>query len=164
MKHKRDIVLILAGLVLTGPAILHAADIERQQEVAKRGAQVMPFDLEQTTHLFQPLDDGGLQRVTVKDPKNQAQIALIRGHLKEGAERFHRGDFSDPAKIHGTDMPGLAELSKGAARINVRYAERSDGAEIRYSAKDPALVDAIHRWFLAQLHDHGRHAVMHSQQ
>ena len=164
MKRTRDIFFILAALVLTGPAILHAADTERQQEVAKRGARVMPFDLEQTTHLFQPLDDGGLQRVTVKDPKNQAQIALIRAHLKEEAGRFRRGDFSDPAKIHGADMPGLAELSRGAARVGVRYTELPDGAEIRYTAKDPALVDAIHRWFQAQLHDHGRHAVMHSQQ
>lgn len=162
MNPKRDIAFILAALAFTGPVILPAAaDTERRQEVARRGAQVMPFDLEQTTHLFQPLDDGGLQRVMVKDPKNRTQIALIRVHLKEEAERFHRGDFSDPAKIHGVDMPGLAELSRGAAGVGVRYTERPDGAEIRYTAKDPALVDAIHRWFQAQLHDHGRDATMH---
>ena len=164
MNFKRNFAFIVVTLALSGPALLHAADTERQQEVTMRGTAVMPFDQEQTMHLFRPLADGGLQRVTVKDPKNQAQIALIRTHLKEEADRFQRGDFVDPARIHGVDMPGLAELSRGAARIKVAYAERPNGAEIRYTAKDPALVDALHRWFQAQLHDHGRHATMHMQE
>ena len=164
MKRKHRIALALALLSLAAPALVPAANTERQQEVAKRGTAVMPFDLEQTTHFFEPLKDGGRQRVTVKDPKNKTQIALIQAHLKDEASRFARGDFSDPAKIHDADMPGLAELSRGAGRINVRYATLPNGAEIRYTTKDPALVEAIHRWFQAQLHDHGRHAVMHSQQ
>lgn len=164
MKRKYDIVFIFAALAVAGPALLNAADTERQRDVTTRGVAVMPFDQEQTMHMFQPLADGGLQRVTVKDPKNQAQIALIRSHLKEEADRFQRGDFADPAKIHGVDMPGLAELSRGAARVDVAYAERADGAEIRYTAKDPALVAALHRWFQAQVHDHGRHATMHMQE
>jgi len=82
----------------------------RQAQVAARGAQVMPFDLEQTIHVFQRLDDGGRQTVTVKDPSNEKQIALIQPHLLHEGNKFRRGDFSDPARIHGDDMPGLAEL------------------------------------------------------
>jgi hypothetical protein len=164
MNFKRNFAFILIALAFSGPLLLHAADTERQRDVTMRGTAVMPFDQEQTMHIFQSLADGGLQRVTVKDPTNQEQIALIRSHLKEEANRFQRGDFADPAKIHGVDMPGLAELSRGAARIDVAYAERPDGAEIRYTANDPALVDALHRWFQAQLHDHGRHATMHSHE
>lgn len=130
----------------------------RQEEVAKRGAQVMPFDLEQTTHVFQKLDDGGLQKVVVKDKK---QIALIQSHLNEESERFRKGDFSDPAKIHGEDMPGLAQLKAGAAKIDVRYTALSDGAQIRYTTKDAKLITALHRWFDAQLSDHGDHATHH---
>ena len=121
----------------------------------------MPFDLEQTTHVFQKLDDGGLQEVIVKDPANKKQIALIQSHLKEESEKFHKGDFSDPAKIHGEDMPGLAQLKTGAAKIDVRYTALPDGAEIRYTAKDPKLVAALHQWFAAQLSDHGHHATHH---
>lgn len=160
MKHPHPIVLVLAVLAFV-PSVVQAADAQRQQEIAKRGAQVMPFDLAQTTHLFQPLEDGGLQRVTANDPKNQTQIGLIQAHLKDEAGRFSRGDFSSPAAIHGARMPGVAELSRGVAHINMHYAELPDGAEIRYSTKDPALVRAIHRWFQAQLHDHGRHATPH---
>jgi hypothetical protein len=133
----------------------------RQEEVAKRGAKVMPFDLEQTTHVFQKLDDGGLQKVVVKDPSNKKQIALIQTHLREESEKFRKGDFSDPAKIHGEDMPGLAQLKAGAAKVDIRYTALPDGAQIRYTAKDPKLVTALHQWFAAQLSDHGHHATHH---
>ena len=121
----------------------------------------MPFDLEQTTHMFQKLDDGGLQKVVVKDPSNKKQIALIQAHLKEESEKFRKGDFSDPAKIHGEDMPGLAQLKAGAAKVDIRYTALPDGAQIRYTAKDPKLVAALHQWFAAQLSDHGHHASGH---
>ena len=39
----------------------------RQAEVAERGREVMPFDLERTTHIFKPLPTGGLQQVISDD-------------------------------------------------------------------------------------------------
>jgi hypothetical protein len=140
-----------------------ASNNDRQTQVAQRGAQVMPFDLELTTHVFDPLDDGGLQKVLVKDPNNSQQIELIRQHLSAEAEKFGRGDFSDPAKIHGHDMPGLAELEGGASQIEIRYSSLPDGGQISYRTKHPALVDAIHRWFAAQRADHGHHAMQHME-
>ena len=153
------IISSVAVVVLFATAILPAQT--RQGEIAARGAKVMPFDLEQTTHVFHKLDDGGLQKVVVKDPANKKQIALIQSHLKEESERFRKGDFSDPAKIHGEDMPGLAQLKSGAAKIDIRYTALPDGAQIRYTAKDPKLVTALHQWFSAQLSDHGDHATHH---
>jgi hypothetical protein len=161
--------LIAAGALVVASAVvvvLFATVIlpaqTRQKEVAVKGAKVMPFDLEQTTHVFQKLDDGGLQKVVVKDPSNKRQVELIQSHLKEESEKFRKGDFSDPAKIHGEDMPGLAQLKAGAAKIDVRYSALPDGAQIRYQANDPELVTAIHQWFAAQLADHGHHATGHS--
>jgi len=126
--------------------------------VADRGRAVMPFDLDKTTHMFEPAGDGGRQAVTAKDVTDSEQIVLIRTHLLSEAEKFRRGDFSDPAAIHGPEMPGLAELQAGAARIDVQYSETPAGAEILYTTEEPALVDALHRWFAAQLADHGDHA------
>ena len=76
-------VALVAGLGIWW-AIGEAAKRDRQAEVAARGARVMPFDLEQTKHIFQPMDDGGLQTVIAKDPSNAGQVALIRAHLQEG--------------------------------------------------------------------------------
>ncbi len=111
----------------------------RQAEMATRGAQVMPFDLEQTMHVFQSLDDGGLQTVRTKDPANREQIALIQTHLQEEVAKFQRGDFSDPATIHGEAMPGLAELRAGAGQIEMQYTPLPDGAQMR------TLVAAVPR-------------------
>ena len=119
----------------------------------------MPFDLERTTHLFQKMPDGGLQTVTSDDPADTEQVGLIRTHLRAEAERFAAGDFGDPAQIHGAMMPGLAELSAAAGAIHIEYSEVADGAAIRYSTDDPALVSALHLWFDAQVSDHGVHAV-----
>jgi hypothetical protein len=151
-------VMVLGG---TASGTEGSSTAARQAEVATRGAQVMPFDLEQTMHLFQSLDDGGLQTVTVKDPANREQIALIQAHLQEEAAKFQRGDFSDPAKIHGEEMPGLAALKAGAGQIDIQYLPLPDGAQIRYTTTDPTLVMAIHHWFMAQRADHGRHATGH---
>ena len=154
------IITIAAAVAVFATASLPAQT--RQAEVAKRGAVVMPFDLEQTMHDFQKLKDGGLQKVVAKDPSNKKQIVLIQSHLKEESEKFRKGDFSDPAKIHGEDMPGLAQLKAGAKQIDVRYNTLPDGAQIQYTTKDPRLVAAIHRWFDAQVLDHGPHATGHS--
>ncbi|HVK53450.1 MAG TPA: aspartate carbamoyltransferase [Burkholderiales bacterium] len=161
MKPSKQFDFVLVVLLFALPNVLYASDPQREQEVVRRGSQIMPFDLDQTTHLFQPLKDGGVQRVVANDVNNKEQIGLIRAHLKEEAARFARGDFSAPAKIHGADMPGIAELSRGATRIleSVRHVDLPNGAEIRYTTVDKALIDAIHLWFQAQLHDHGRHAV-----
>jgi hypothetical protein len=135
-----------------------AAQTSRQTDVAARGAQVMPFDLDATTHTFTKTAVGGIQVVTADDPRDQEQIRLIREHLRQERDNFTRGDFDDPARIHGMDMPGVAELSTGYAKVRVDYADDPAGARLTYTSGDRALVDAIHAWFDRQVMDHGDHA------
>lgn len=145
--------LAAAVLAAGGPA-----DEARLDAVAERGAQVMPFDLDATTHRFQPDEDGGTQVVVADDPGDAEQVRLIRAHLSDEAEAFARGDFDDPSAIHGKSMPGLAVLRESAGRIQVGYRPRPDGAEIGYVSGAPRVVDALHAWFAAQTSDHGAHA------
>ena len=49
----------------------------------------------------------------------------------------------------------------GYAQIDVTYSELPDGAQIRYTTGDPAIIAALHAWFAAQLSDHGGHAMEH---
>lgn len=130
----------------------------RQEEVARRGASVMPFDLDLTTHVFDATSIGGVQTVVADDPADAEQIALIREHLAQEARKFRTGDFSDPAHIHGDDMPGLAQLQAGFGDVGVTYSEIDSGARIFYETADPTLVAALHDWFDAQRSDHGAHA------
>jgi hypothetical protein len=131
---------------------------DRRAEVADRGAEVMPFDLEATTHRFRPTDDGLVQTVVADDPDDREQVELVRRHLADEAERFAAGDYDDPASIHGDEMPGLVELRAGAADIEVAYAEVDAGAAITYTTDDAELVAALHDWAEAQVADHGDHA------
>ncbi len=127
----------------------------RRAEVAARGGGVMPFDLAKTRHVFESRPDGGLQTVSANDPNDTTQVRLIQAHLRAEADKFTRGDFTDPMAIHGHAMPGVAELRRGAGAIRVEYAPQQDGGRIRYVTTDPALVAALHRWFEAQRMDHG---------
>jgi hypothetical protein len=159
MPSRRPTALLAAAVLATGgaaAAIALAGDDEtRQDAVAERGAKVMPFSLDATTHVFDAATTGGMQRVVADDPRDRRQIGLIREHLRKEARAFRRGDFGDPASIHGREMPGLAELRAGHRRIEVRYRDLPDGARIDYRTTDPSLVRAIHHWFDAQLGDHG---------
>ncbi len=152
---------LFAVLSVTIPArAVEKASEQRLDEVAQRGSHVMPFDLEQTTHVFSKTGKGGVQQVIVKDPANAGQIQLIREHLTRISHEFKQGDFSNPAKIHGGTMPGLNELRKAKPnQLDIVYKELPNGAEIAYSTDMPVLINAIHQWFDAQLNDHARHAI-----
>lgn len=134
------------------------ASSSRQAEVAERGASVMPFDLDRTTHQFTKTDSGGVQTVVADDPQDTTQISLIRQHLTEEVDLFRRGDFTDPGRIHGNQMPGLEALRGHDGRITIDYETTPDGGSITYTTTDPGLRNALHAWFDAQVNDHGQHA------
>lgn len=158
-EHLRDhsnLAQWLAFLVLIGSANVFAGT--QQEHVHQMAHHVMPFDMSATVHIFKMTESGGVQRVVAKDPGATDQIVLIQQHLQYEAERFQQGDYSDPAKLHGADMPGLKELQSGATRIKVSYAALPSGAEITFKTTDLHLLTALHRWFGAQLSEHGADA------
>jgi hypothetical protein len=170
MEAMKRIMTVAAG-VLIGVSIAVAAEPEhmmshddmmsRQDEVARQGATVMPFDLARTTHFFDDTRSGGIETITANDKHDTRQTALIRSHLATEAKRFSRGDFSDPAKIHGHDMAGLAELSNAGDRLHVEYTSLPAGASLSYASTDPEVIAAIHAWFAAQRSDHAAHSHVH---
>lgn len=158
MKKLVPCLALLAAICL--PLAGQAADARRVAEVARRGPDVMPFDLRATTHVFTKTATGGIQSVVAKDPGNTAQVELVRGHLRDIQARFKKGDFSGPSHIHGQDMPGLAQLRAARpGQVSIDYADVPGGAQLSYSTKAPRLVKALHAWFDAQLSDHGPDAM-----
>jgi hypothetical protein len=166
LKNRR-IPLLLAGVAVIAVASAgyvfvgqdgRQAQAARQAEIAAKSRQVMPFDLERTTHRFTKSATGGLQTVTADDPVDAQQVKLIREHLTKEATGFSKGDYGDPASIHGGEMPGLRELEQGHDQVDIRYTEHPAGAQITYTTSDPSLVKALHAWFDAQVSDHGQHA------
>jgi hypothetical protein len=126
----------------------------KQEHVHQMAHSIMPFDISKVTHIFKMTESGGLQRVISKDPSATDQIELIRQHLRHEATKFQQGNYTDPATLHGADMPGLKDLQSGSSLIKVSYKPVLNGAEISFETKDLQMLTAIHRWFGAQLSEH----------
>ena len=156
LTYQRTLLWLFALVILVGCQPIAP---DRQVQVAERGAEVMPFDLERTTHIFTKLDNGGLQQV-LSDDNDVNQIKLIREHLAEEADRFSQGDFHDPEMIHNAGMAGLHALTMGADRLTIVYSDADSGGQILYTTEDADLASALHAWFDQQVSDHGSHAMM----
>jgi hypothetical protein len=157
----KKITICLAVFVASAlPILVFATDAQRQVDVAERGKDVMPFNLKSTTHVFTKTAEGGTQRVIAKNVADAGQIKFVRAHLQEIKQQFLNGDFSGPIRIHGNDMPGLAELrSAKPGQIAIDYRDLDSGAELSFRTAEPAMAVALHRWFDAQLSDHGSDAM-----
>ena len=156
-KHRLLLCSLITLVLFLGGTAARAET--KQEQVHQMSHDVMPFDLAKTTHIFRMTDSGGVERIIVKDESDKDQVALIQRHLQHEAEAFQRGDYSDPIMLHGEDMPGLKDLETEAAQISVRYSALPDGAEITFETADLHLLTAIHKWFGAQLSEHGADAV-----
>lgn len=161
MKSTKILVTVLILLVvgLSVKVYLQKNALDRQAYIHERGAAVMPFDLNKTIHIFTKTDQGGIQKIQTKDPKDTEQIELIRTHLQKEAELFNQGNFSDPSTLHGESMPGLSVLEKSANKLTVDYSDLEDGGQLIYLTDDPEVIDALHMWFMSQLQDHGMDAM-----
>ncbi|MDD5322565.1 MAG: aspartate carbamoyltransferase [Methylococcales bacterium] len=150
--------LILAGLLLFSTTIpaLEKVSPKQSDEVDQRMQQVVPFAVDQTVETFTKTVHGGVQHVIAKSADNTRQIKLIQEHLLKIANEFRKGDFSVTERVHGADMPGLAQLKMAETDdIRFEYKALPNGAQIHYSTEYPQYVQALHEWFDAQKREHG---------
>jgi hypothetical protein len=115
--------------------------------LAAIGAPVMPFNVHSTTHVFQENQSGGIQQIVAKDSNDKALVAAIRSYLEAEAERFGNGDYSGPFK----GVRNLKAVKPG--QIAITYRNVPAGAAVDYVGRDAAAVNAIHKWFDAQISD-----------
>jgi hypothetical protein len=152
--------LILAGFLLfsTTTLALEKTSPKQIDEVDQRMQQVVPFALDQTLETFTKTVHGGVQHVVAKSADNTQQIKLIQAHLLKIANEFRKGDFSVTERVHGANMPGLAQL-KMAETDDIKYKALPNGAQIHYSTEYPQYVQALHEWFDAQKTEHGNDVI-----
>jgi len=159
MKHYT---LIGAGFLFfsTVALALETANPKQVDEAHQRMEEVVPFALDQTLQTFTRTVHGGVQHVIAKSADNTQQIKLIQAHLLKIANEFRKGDFSVTERIHGADMPGLAQLKRAETDgIRFEYKALPNGAQIHYSTEYPQYVQALHEWFDAQMSEHGKEAI-----
>jgi hypothetical protein len=130
----------------------------RQHMIHSESPEVMPFDMNKVTHYFIKTDTGGLLMLKTKDTRDTTQANLIISHLEKEYKLFSNADFSDPKTLHGAHMPGLDILSGSKGKFKVEFKKLPDGAQLIFTSKDSLVQNAIHKWFDAQLRDHGKDA------
>jgi len=159
----------MKNYILTGLGLLFFSAValaietvnpKKVDEVHQREQQVAPFDLDQALQTFTKTVHGGVQHVMAKSADNTKQIKLIQAHLLKISNEFKKGDFSVTERIHGADMPGLAQLKRAEPDdIKFEYEALPNGAQIHYSTEYPQYVQALHEWFDAQISEHGSDVV-----
>lgn len=120
--------------------------------VMKRGAEVMGFDQQATTHHFRLLPTGGAIEVTANDQADAAGIAQIRAHLQHIATTFRDGNFSAPMLIHAQEPPGVAAMKRAGTGISYRYESIDRGGRVDLVTTDH--VEAVHEFLRFQITDH----------
>jgi len=154
----KNYLFILTGLLFfsTTAAALEKTDPVPSGEVHQRMQQLVPFSVDQTTETFTKTVHGGIQHLVAKSAGDTKQIKLIQTHLLRITKELQKGNFSMTERIHGPDMPGLAQLKKAETDdIKFEYEVLPNGAQIHYSTEYPELVQALHLWFDAQQSEHG---------
>src|ERR1051325_10910151 len=66
----------------------YLAQMQKDADLKRRGAAVMGFDQDRTTHHFRLTPTGGAIEVTVNDPHDDALRQEIREHLKTITDDF----------------------------------------------------------------------------
>jgi hypothetical protein len=128
--------------------------------VQARGRVAMEVDQYTSTHVFEPLPDGGrieLQR----DVADSAGRARILAHMGRIAAAFSVGDFRLPGFVHAREVPGTRAMSAERGKIGYSVESLPRGAALRLRSTDSAAVEAIHEFLAFQRTDHraGAHHV-----
>ena len=121
--------------------------------VQERGRTAMGVDQYTSTHLFQPLPDGGrieLQR----DEVDSAGRARILAHMHEISRAFASGDFAVPGFVHAREVPGTSVMAAKRAAISYVVESLPRGGALRLETSDSSAVEAIHRFLAFQRMDH----------
>lgn len=145
---------ILLPLVLLLGTTAAGQQHDQHAQMNARGEKAMGFDQAATTHHFYLYEDGGVIEVTVKEPKDTANLAAIRTHLPQIAKMLAAGDFSIPHFVHAQDVPGSAEMSRLRDRIAYAYDDMPDGGRVRITTRFARALSAVHAFLKYQITDH----------
>ena len=154
IRSVRRIRTIAAGLFLLASA---AAAVQQQHDntaMNTRGAHVMGFDQNKTTHHFTLTKTGGIIQVQANDPSDTTSCDHIRTHLEHISKAFAQGDFTDPHEVHAETPPGVPTMKARKAKITYRFESTPTGAKVIITTADPKASEAVHDYLRYQIREH----------
>lgn len=146
--------ITFASVTLAATSLGAGVPQDPHAKMNARGAEVMGFDQDKTTHHFYLYPDGGAIDVGVKDPKDTTNRDAIRAHLPHIAMMFGSGNFEAPMLVHATDVPGTRELTALKDRVAYKFVETPAGGRVEITTTDPAALKAVYAFLRFQITDH----------
>lgn len=134
--------------------LLQAPSPDQHKDMNARGAHVMGFDQDKTTHSFRLHADGGAVDISVKDRADVTNRDAIRSHLPHIAQMFGDGSFEAPMLIHAARVPGTEQMTALKNRIRFVYVETPGGGRLDIFTSDAAALHAVHEFMRFQIADH----------
>jgi len=125
-----------------------------QHAMEHRGEGVMGFSQTKTAHHFLLAKDGGVIKVSAKDPKDTVSRDQIRMHLRHIATTFASGDFTDPMEVHGQTPPGVPSMKRLKAQIQYKFEDIDSGGRVLIRSDNAEAVHAIHDFLRFQIREH----------
>jgi TusA-related sulfurtransferase len=111
----------------------------------------MPHD--GVRHSFRLLRTGGV--IELQATTDDAAVTrAIREHLRSVAADFTKADFEKPLFVHGTMPEGVSDMVRLRGAIEYKFEELPRGGEVRISTKDPAALEAVHKFLKFQVEEH----------
>jgi hypothetical protein len=132
----------------------HLAQMRKDAEMKRRGAEAMGFDQDKTTHHFHLTAEGGAISVDANSADDTASRDAIRAHLKVIAEQFQRGEFGKPTATHAEVPPGVEAMQRSKDSIRYTFEESPLGGQVRIASGDSAAIAAIHQFLQYQIREH----------
>ena len=121
--------------------------------VQARGEKAMGVDQYTSSHVFEPLPDGG-RIVLQRDAEDPAGTAVIREHMGGIAAAFAAGDFRLPGFVHAREVPGTRVMAERRASITYSADTLPRGGQVRIRTTDPEAIRAVHQFLAFQRADH----------
>jgi hypothetical protein len=149
------LVLVLCVLGSLASPVSLAARQDHHGASDQRGAMVMGFDQNRTTHHFLLFTDGGAIDVSVNDPADMKNRDAIRSHLPHIAMMFGEGNFDAPMLVHDSkNVPGTKAMSERKGAIRYQYLETANGGRVNIVTSDPDALAAVHAFLKFQIAEH----------
>jgi hypothetical protein len=132
----------------------HLAQMQKDAELKRRGAEAMGFDPDKTSHHFRLTVDGGVISVVASSTADSTSRDQIREHLKAIAVAFARGDFGKPTATHAEVPPGVETLRRSKTAIRYAFEQLPAGGSVHITTADPSALAAIHEFLRYQIKEH----------
>lgn len=132
----------------------HLAQMQKDADLKKRGADAMGFDQDKTAHHFRLYKTGGAIEVVANDPADDTSRDQIRAHLKTIASEFAEGDFAKPLATHRELPPGVLAMQQRRSALAFKYDELPAGGRVRITTSDAKAIEAVHEFLRYQIREH----------